>query len=161
MSVADVVVLVAAVLASVGAVVTLAAAWVLVGQVRRLERGIEVLRHEAVPLVEEARQAAGHAAAEIARVDAVLADTESVTATVDRAARIARRVFANPVVKVLAWRAGAVGGFRQLRQPSDAVAVLDATVAREQRSGPPSARGLGARRRRRAERALTGSRSSR
>ncbi len=128
MSVTDVVVLVAAVVASVGAVVVLVAASVLVGQVRRLERGIETLRHEVVPLVQDARQAAVHAAAEIARVDAVLADTEAVTATVDRAATVARRAFANPVVKVLAWRAGAVGGFRRLRQPSDAITVLDAAV---------------------------------
>lgn len=159
MSVTDIVVLVAAAVASVGAMVVLVAAWVLVGQVRRLERGIEALRHEAVPLLAEARQAAGHAAAEIARVDAVLADTEAVTATVDRAASAARRVFANPFVKLLAWRAGAVGGIRRLRQPSDAVTVLDVAVlpydtaiASEQ---VPS--GIGARRRR-ATRALSASR---
>ena len=116
MDVAIVVALIAAVVACVGAVVVLVAAWVLVGQVRRLERGIEALRHETVPLVQDARMAADHAAAEIARVDAVLADTEAVTAAVDRASRAARRAFANPVVKVLAWRAGAVGGMRRLRQ---------------------------------------------
>ncbi len=114
-SAADIVVVVAAGVGSLGAIVSLAAAFVLVGQVRRLERGIEALRHEAVPLVEEAHAAAGHAATEIARVDAVLADTEAVTAAVDRAARIARRAFANPLVKILAWRAGAVGGVRRLR----------------------------------------------
>lgn len=116
MSAAAVVVLIAAVVACVGAVAVLVAAWVLVGQVRRLERGIEALRHETVPLVQDARMAADHAVAEIARVDAVLADTEAVTATVDRASRAARRAFANPVVKVLAWRAGAIGGLRRLRQ---------------------------------------------
>jgi hypothetical protein len=115
-SAAAVVVLIAAVVACVAAVVVLVAAWVLVGQVRRLERGIEALRHETVPLVQDARMAADHAVAEIARVDAVLADTEAVTATVDRASRAARRAFANPVVKVLAWRAGAIGGLRRLRQ---------------------------------------------
>ncbi len=115
MGAADVVVVVAAAIGSLGAVVALAAAFVLVSQVRRLERGVEALRHEALLLVEEAHAAAGHAAAEIARVDAVLADTESVTAAVDQAARAARRAFANPVVKVLAWRAGAVGGLRRLQ----------------------------------------------
>lgn len=114
-STADVIVAVAAGIGCLGAIVSLAAAFVLIGQVRRLERGIEALRHEALPLVEQAHAAAGHAATEIARVDAVLADTEAVTAAVDRAARMARRAFANPVVKVLAWRAGAVGGFRRLR----------------------------------------------
>lgn len=115
MSAADVVVVVAAGVGSLGAVVCLAAAFVLVNQVRRLEKGIEALRHEALPLVAEAHAAAGHAATEIARVDAVLADTEAVTAAVDHAARAARRAFANPVVKVLAWRAGAVGGLRRLQ----------------------------------------------
>ena len=118
-SAADVVVLVAAGIGSVGAVVSVAAASVLVTQVRRLERGVEALRHEALLLVEEAHAAAGYAATEIARVDAVLADTESVTASVDHAARVAQRAFANPVVKVLAWRAGAVGGLRRLRGVQD------------------------------------------
>jgi hypothetical protein len=115
-SAADVVVVVAAGIGSLGAIVSLVAASVLVSQVRRLERGVEALRHEALLLVEEAHAAAGHAATEIARVDAVLADTEAVTATVDHAARIARRALANPVVKLLAWRAGAIGGLRRLRE---------------------------------------------
>jgi len=120
-STADVVVVVAAGVGSLGAVVSLAAAFVLVTQVRRLERGIEALRHEAVPLLEEAHAAAGHAASELARVDAVLADTEAVTAAVDHAARTVRRAFANPVVKVLAWRAGAAGGLRRLHGRPDPV----------------------------------------
>jgi len=116
MSTADVVVLVAAVVACGAAIVGLSAAAVLVGQVRRLERGIEALRGEAVPLVTEARQAVDQASAEMARVEAVLEDTESVTATVDSASRLARRAFANPVVKVLAFRAGAASGIRRMRQ---------------------------------------------
>ncbi len=142
MDAAAVVVLVAAVVACVGAVVALVAAWVLVGQVRRLERGIEALRHETVPLVADARMAADHAAAEIARVDAVLADTEAVTAAVDRASRAARRAFANPVVKVLAWRAGAVGGMRRLRH-GDRLPQRPVTVAlvREGRGADDAGRG--------------------
>ncbi|MGO9455481.1 MAG: hypothetical protein ACLP62_00335 [Acidimicrobiales bacterium] len=116
MSAADVVVLVAAVVACVAAAVAAGAAVVLVGQVRRLERGIEALRTEAVPLVHEARVAVDHASSEMARVEAVLEDTESVTATVDSASRLAQRAFASPVVKVLALRAGTVGGLRRLRQ---------------------------------------------
>ena len=119
MAAVDVVVLVAAVVACVAAVVGVVAAVVLVGQVRRLERGVEVLRHEVVPLVEEARQAAGYASTEMARVEAVLEDTEAVTATVDSATRLAQRAFANPVVKVLALRAGTAGGLRRLRTPED------------------------------------------
>ncbi len=134
-SAADVVVVVAAGIGSLGAIVSLAAAFVLVNQVRRLERGVEALRHEALLLVEEAHAAAGHAATEIARVDAVLADTEVVTATVDHAARIARRAFANPVVKVLAWRAGAVGGLRRLRGAPDRQSASTAGTRGDDRHG--------------------------
>ena len=114
---ADVVVLVAAVVACVAAAVVLAAAFVLVGQVRRFERGVEDLRSEAVPLIREARKAAGRASSEMARVDAVLADTEAVTATVDAATRMAQRALARPLVKVLALHAGTIGGLRKLREP--------------------------------------------
>ncbi len=118
MAAVDVVVLVAAVVACVAAIVGVAAAVVLVGQVRRLERGIERLRGETVPLVAEAREAVGYATSEMARVEAVLEDTESVTATVDSASKLAQRAFANPVVKVLAFRAGTAGGLRRLREPA-------------------------------------------
>jgi len=116
-SAADVVVLVAAVVACIAAIVTVACAAVFVGQVQRLERAIEDLRSEAVPLVGEARRATDLAVSELARVDSVLEDTESVTATVDSASRLAQRAFANPVVKVLAFRAGAASGIRRLREP--------------------------------------------
>jgi uncharacterized protein YlxW (UPF0749 family) len=119
MSAADIVVLVAAVVACVAALVCLASAVVLVGQVRRFERGVEELRTQAVPLVLEARAAVDQASAEFARVEAVLEDTESVTATVDSATKLAQRAFANPVVKVLAFRAGTVSGLRRLREPAE------------------------------------------
>jgi hypothetical protein len=54
------------------------------------------------------------AANEMERVGAVLDSTESVHATVDSASRLAYRAFANPVVKVLAVRAGAATGIRRL-----------------------------------------------
>src|SRR6185437_4708707 len=111
----DVVVVVSAVVACVAAIVGVVAAVVLVGQVRRFERGVEALRDEVVPLVQEAREAAGYAADEMARLDAVLEDTEAVTAAVDSASRLAQRAFASPVVKVLALRAGTAGGLRRLR----------------------------------------------
>lgn len=118
MSVAEVVVLIAAVVACVAAVVCLVAAVVLVGTVRRLEAGVEALRQETVPMVADARQVVGVASGELARVESVLESAESVTATVDSASRLAQRAFANPVVKVLALRAGAASGLRQLRSPS-------------------------------------------
>ena len=121
MSATDVVLLVAAVVACVAALAAVVAAVVLVGQVRRLERALQDIRSEALPLVTEARTVVDHAATEMARVEAVLEGTESVTATVDSASRLAQRAFANPVVKVLAFRAGASGAVRRLRQPAPPV----------------------------------------
>lgn len=115
MSAADVVVLVAAVVVCIAALVGVVVVTVLAGQVRRLERSIDVLRHEVVPLVSGAREAVDHAKGGLAHVEAVLEGTESVTARVDSASRLAQRAFASPVVKVLAFRAGAATGIRRLR----------------------------------------------
>ena len=115
MSASDVVVLIAAVVACVAAIVA-AGGGGAGGPGPPPRAGIEELRGEAVPLVHEARVAVDQASAEMVRVEAVLEDTESVTATVDSASRLAQRAFANPVVKVLALRAGTVGGLRRLRQ---------------------------------------------
>jgi hypothetical protein len=54
-------------------------------------------------------------------VGAVLDSTESVHATVDSASKLAYRAFANPVVKVLAVRAGAATGIRRLTSGSGPV----------------------------------------
>jgi uncharacterized protein YlxW (UPF0749 family) len=117
MSASEVVVLVAAVVACVAALACVVAAAVLVTQVRRLDRALDTLAEQTVPLVEEARRVVGQATTELTRVEAVLEDTGSVTATVDSASRLAQRAFANPIVKVMAFRAGAATGLRQLKDP--------------------------------------------
>ncbi len=67
-----------------------------------------------MPLVADAQRVVDQAATEMERVGAVLDSTESVHATVDSASKLAYRAFANPVVKVLAVRAGAATGIRRL-----------------------------------------------
>jgi hypothetical protein len=84
-------------------------------------------------LVVDAHRVVGQAASEMERVGAVLDSTESVHATVDSASKLAYRAFANPVVKVLAVRAGAASGLRRLRAGSDGT---DSTRARG--NGPGS-----------------------
>lgn len=83
-------------------------------QVDRLSRLADELKRQTVPLVADAHRVVGQAATEMERVGAVLDTTESVAATVDSASRLAYRAFANPVVKVLAVRAGAASGIRRL-----------------------------------------------
>ena len=118
MSAADVVVLVAAVVASRGrhrrSHGRRSSWWARSGG---SSEGSRPCRGEALALLDEANQAAHHASVEMARVEAVLEDTESVTATVDSATKLAQRAFANPVVKVLAFRAGASSGMRKMREP--------------------------------------------
>ena len=119
MSAGEIAVIVAAgacVLAVVGLLIAMSG---LRRQVRRLEVVAEDLRAQTMPLVVEAHRVVGQAATEMDRVGAVLESTESVSATVDSASRLAYRAFANPVVKVLAVRAGAAGGMRRLRTGSN------------------------------------------
>ncbi len=116
MSAGEIAVLVAAVacfLAVCGLLVAIAG---LRRQVRRLEAVSDELRARTMPLVVDAQRVVDQAATEMERVGAVLESTEAVTATVDSASRLAYRAFANPVVKVLAVRAGAAGGMRRLRK---------------------------------------------
>jgi hypothetical protein len=80
----------------------------------RLASVAEELRRQTVPLVADAHRVVDQAATEMERVGAVLDTTESVHATVDSASKLAYRAFANPVVKVLAVRAGAATGIRRL-----------------------------------------------
>jgi hypothetical protein len=115
MSAGDVVILIAA----IACLLSVAGLLVVVGslrhQVRDLARISDDLRLRTVPLVAEAHRVVDQAASEMDRVGAVLDSTGSVHTTVDSASRLAYRAFANPVVKVLAVRAGAAGGIRRLR----------------------------------------------
>ncbi len=114
MSAGDIAVIVASALAAVTTVGLLLAVVSLRRQVDRLVAAADELGRQAVPLVADAHRVVGQAATEMERVGAVLDTTESVHATVDSASRLAYRAFANPVVKVLAARAGAATGLRQL-----------------------------------------------
>ncbi len=88
--------------------------WRCVGRWTAWPAAADELGRQAVPLVADAHRVVGQAATEMERVGAVLDSTESVHATVDSASRLAYRAFANPVVKVLAVRAGAATGIRRL-----------------------------------------------
>ena len=114
MSASDIVVLVAAVACVLAVVGLLVAVGSLRREVTRLHGLADELKRQTVPLVADAHRVVDQAATEMERVGAVLDTTESVHATVDSASRLAYRAFANPVVKVLAVRAGAASGMRRL-----------------------------------------------
>lgn len=134
MSAGDIIVLIAAcacLLAVAGLLVALAA---LRRRTAELAELVDDLRRQTVPLVAEAHRVVDQAATEMERIDAVLESTESVHSTVDSASRLAYRAFANPVVKVLAIRAGAAGGVRRLR--ARPAATGRAPVPSGRRHGP-------------------------
>jgi len=113
-------VLVAAACSAAAAVVLLAAVFVLGRRVSQLRETVSRLERESVPLVRDARVVMEQAASEMERVGDVLASTEAVSETVNSASRLAYRVFANPVVKVLAYSTGISTALRRLfaRHPS-------------------------------------------
>jgi hypothetical protein len=132
MSTGEIAVLVASIacaLAVVGLLVALAS---LRREVTRVGALADELRRRTVPLVVDAHRVVDQAATEMERVGAVLDTTESVHATVDSASKLAYRAFANPVVKVLAVRAGAASGMRRLAGNPTAERV--ATPAPQDRS---------------------------
>jgi hypothetical protein len=119
MSAGEIVVLVAALVSGLTAVGLLVALRSLRREVAALRRVTDDLRHHTVPLVADAHRVVDQAAGEMERVGAVLDSTESVHATVDSASKLAYRAFANPVVKVLAVRAGAASGIRRFATGPD------------------------------------------
>jgi hypothetical protein len=119
MSAGEIAVLVASI-ACIGTVIVLSVTvGKLRGEIRRLSAVSDQLQRQTVPLVADAHRVVDQAATEMERVGAVLDSTESVHATVDSASKLAYRAFANPVVKVLAVRAGAATGIRRLTSGSE------------------------------------------
>ncbi len=135
MSAGQIAVLVAAVVSGLAVVGLLIAVRSLRTETRRLAAVADDLRRQTVPLVVDAHRVVDQAATELERVGAVLDSTESVHATVDTASKLAYRAFANPVVKVLAVRAGAATGLRRLRSGSDSDPGNGSTPAGQRASG--------------------------
>ena len=129
MTTGEIAVLVAGVACALAVVGLLAAVASLRRQVTRLGHLADELKRQTVPLVADAHRVVDQAATEMERVGAVLDSTESVHATVDSASKLAYRAFANPVVKVLAVRAGAASGMRRLA--GSAPGDRTATTARD------------------------------
>jgi len=131
MSAGEIAVLIASVLTFLAVGGLLLAVRSLRRETRRLAAVCDDLRRQTVPLVVDAHRVVGQAASEMERVGAVLDSTESVHATVDSASKLAYRAFANPVVKVLAVRAGAASGLRRLRTGPDGATNGQTTTNRQ------------------------------
>jgi uncharacterized protein YoxC len=118
-SAGEVAAIIAAVAGAILAVGLLFALASLTATLRATRTAVEELRREAVPLVADMRTALEQANAELARVDGLLGTAESVGATVDSASRLAYLAFSNPVIKAMAFGAGARGAFQRMRRRRD------------------------------------------
>lgn len=123
MSADHIAVLVASIACATVTIVLVVAVIGLARRVRDLRSVVEELRHEALPLVRDARVMADQAATELVRVGDVLGSAEAVSTTVDSASRLAYRMFSNPAVKVLAYGTGMGSALRRFfgRNPRRAV----------------------------------------
>jgi hypothetical protein len=119
------VVLIAGILVLLGVLGLLFALRLLRREVKTLSRIAAQLDAQSMGLLADAHRVVDQAALEMERVGAVLESTDSVHATVDQASRLAYRAFANPVVKVLAVRAGAGAGLRRLTSPRESDSTED------------------------------------
>ncbi len=73
---------------------------------RELRETIFRLNSESMPMIKNANILTQQAASELERVGDVIEATEAVSATVDSASRFAYRMFANPIVKTVAFATG-------------------------------------------------------
>ena len=110
--VAAVVLSVAATIAVVGLLFTLAAA---VRALSAFRRSVEQITDHTLPLIADMHAAIKQANADLMKVDTLLDTAESFSTTVDSASRLAYRAFSSPLMKVIALGSGAAKAFRHLR----------------------------------------------
>ena len=105
-----------AVVAGAAFVVVIVLLLVMRRTVRQLQRSIDVLRAETVPLLAELRVTVAGSSDELGRVTARLDTAESVSSAVDAASRLAYVAVSKPVIKGLAAGAGARRAAQVLRR---------------------------------------------
>ncbi len=111
--VAAVVAAVAAGLLVVGLLFTLGAAIRTMNTVRHT---VEDLRRESIPLLADVHSAVREASGRLDQVETILDRTDSISGTVDSSTKLAYRVFAAPLIKLLALASGGARAFRTLRE---------------------------------------------
>ncbi len=82
---------------------------------RTMRDAVEQVRRETLPVITDLQVAVHQANSELERVDGVLTTAESIGSTVDAASRLAYLAFSNPVIRTLAFGAGAARATRRFR----------------------------------------------
>ena len=111
--VAAVVASVAAGILVVGLLFTLGAA---IRTMNTLRHAVEDLRRETIPLLADVHSAVREATGRLDQVETVLDRADSISGTVDSGTKLAYRVLATPLIKLLALASGSARVFRTLRE---------------------------------------------
>jgi predicted PurR-regulated permease PerM len=83
--------------------------------VDELVLGLDHMRSQTLPLLQETRSALKRSEGSVNKADALLDVATSLTSTADSATRLAYRVVTNPFVKVLSWFTGTKAAASRLR----------------------------------------------
>ncbi len=110
--VAAVVASVAAAILVVGLLFTLGAA---IRTMNTVRHAVDDLRRETVPLLADVHSAVREATGRLDQVETVLDRADSISGTVDSGTKLAYRVLATPLIKLLALASGGARAFRTLR----------------------------------------------
>lgn len=84
----------------------------LLGQIGQLVEGVT---GETVPLLGNVNETVSGVNVELARVDAIIAGVQSITATADQLVGVVHATVSSPMIKVAAYVTGAARGARKLR----------------------------------------------
>jgi len=110
----------AAIIVAVAAVIGVGVLVVLAASMQRalksMERAVDALVSETVPVVQELRATVVQTNQELERVDGLLETAESIGGTVDSASRLAYLALSNPAIKAIAFASGTARAARQLRR---------------------------------------------
>ncbi len=111
--VAAVVASVAAAILVVGLLFTLGAA---IRTMTAVRQAVDDLRRQTIPLLADVHSAVRDASGRLDQVETVLDRADSISGTVDSGTKLAYRVFATPLIKLLALASGSARAFRTLRE---------------------------------------------
>lgn len=113
----------AAVIVAIASVVGVGVLVVLAVSMQRtmksMQRAVDALVAEAVPVVNDLRTTVQQTNDELVRVDGLITTAESIGSTVDSASRLAYLAMSNPAIKAIAFASGTARVARRLRRPSD------------------------------------------
>ena len=83
---------------------------------RAMRDTIDEMRRETLPVVVDMRNTVQKANGDLERVDTLLTTAESISVTVDSAARLAYLAFSNPLIKVMALATGTAKAAKALKR---------------------------------------------